>query len=161
MEKTESQDLPTAINNSDFLYKTDVQWRTDIEYIEPNQFEKDMLKDSKTISQLIEEEAKEKLEQEEKILLMTDAEKLEEKKKNLLTIFKVIVANRLNYHPLINLSTLQPYQKETFMGNIKCLIEDYNNGFEEDISIEFNRICNDKLFKCGDDVSTYPVYYNV
>jgi hypothetical protein len=47
------------------------------------------------------------------------------------------------------------------MGNIKCLIEDYNNGFEEDINSEFNRICNEKLFKCGDDVSSYSIYNNV
>jgi hypothetical protein len=37
----------------------------------------------------------------------------------------------------------------------------YDNDLICDISNEFNRICNDKLFGCNTDVSTYPVYRNV
>ena len=159
METINETDIPKAIQNSDCLYKKDVEWVKDIEYKEPNDYEKDMLKNTSNAEQLLEQERLEAIEQEEKILLMTEEEKAEEKKKNLMTIFKVVVANRLGHHPLVNISNLQPSQKETFLGNIKCLIEDYNNGFETDITDEFNRICNEKLFQCGADVSCYPVYH--
>jgi hypothetical protein len=158
MEIINETDIPKVIQNSDVLYKSDVEWVKDIPYQEPNDYEKDMLKDSSTVERLLEGERLEAIEKEEKILLMTEEEKNEEKKKNLLTIFKVVVANRLGHHPLVNISNLQPSQKEAFMGNIKCLIEDYNNGFECDITCEFNRICNEKLFQCGSDISCYPVY---
>jgi hypothetical protein len=158
METINETDIPKVMQNSDVLYKSDVKWVSDIPYQEPNDFEKDMIKDTSTVEKLLEQEKLEVIEKEKKILLMTEEEKNEEKKKNLLTIFKVVSANRLGYHPLVNISNLQPSQKETFIGNIKCLCEDYNNGFESDITDEFNRICNEKLFHCGSDVSCYSVY---
>lgn len=158
METINENDIPKVIQNSDCLYKKDVEWVKDIPYQEPNDFEKDMLKDTSTAEKLIEQERLEAIEREEKILLMTEEEKNEEKKKNILTMFKVIVANRLGHHPLVNLSNLQPSQKEAFLGNIKCLVEDWNNGFETDITGEFNKICCEKLFQSGSDVSVYPVY---
>lgn len=154
----EISEIPKVIQNSDYLYKKDVEWVKDIPYQEPNDYEKDMLNNTSTAEKLIEQERLEAIEQEKKKLLMTEEEKNEEKKKNLLIIFKVVAANRLNLHPLVNVSNLQPSQKESFLGNIKSLIEDYNNGYEVDITNEFNRICNDKLFQCGTDVSGYPVY---
>jgi hypothetical protein len=41
---------------------------------------------------------------------------------------------------------------------MESLGEDYNNGMYKEIINEFNRVCNEKLFQCGADVSTYPVY---
>jgi hypothetical protein len=158
METINETDIPKVIQNSDVLYKRDVEWVKDIPYQEPNDYEKDMLKDTSTAEKLIEQEKLEAIEQEEKILLMTEEEKNEEKKKNILTMFKVIVANRLGHHPLVNISNLQQSQKDAFIGNIKCLVEDWNNGFEVDITDEFNKICNEKLFQSGADVSCYPVY---
>jgi hypothetical protein len=149
----DTQDIPKVIQNSDYLYKSDIKWRTDIEYIEPNQFEKDMLKDTKTPSELLKEEA-----EEEKIVLKTPEEKEKEKIKNLITIFKVITSNRMGLHPLHNLSYLQPSELERYKNNMNSLAEDFNNGMGEEITNEFNRICNDKLFSCGADVSVYPVY---
>jgi hypothetical protein len=155
---TINEEEPKVIQNSDYLYKSDVEWVKDIPYQEPNDFEKDMLKDTSTTEKLLEQERLEVIEKEKKKLLMTEEEKNEEKKKYLLTIFKVVVSNRLGYHPLVNISNLQPSQKEAFLENLKSLCEDYNNGFESDITNEFNRICNEKLFQCGADVSGYPVY---
>lgn len=147
-----SEIMSNVIQNSDCLYKTNVEWVKDISYQEPNDFEKKMLEDSKTAEQLLKEE------QEEVIVLKTEEEKKKEKIKNLILMFKVITCNRMNLHPLYNLSTLQPSQVERFKNNMESLAEDYNNGMEKEITDEFNKICNDKLFSCGADVSTYPVY---
>jgi hypothetical protein len=148
MELIGETELPKVIQNSDYLYKSNVEWFKDIEYCEPNEFEKNMLKNTKTPQELLEEEAK------EVIVLQTE----EEKKKNILTIIKVVCANRLGFSPLVNVSTLQPKQIESFKGMMECLISDYNCGLGDDVTKEFNNICNEKLFHCGADVSSYPVY---
>jgi hypothetical protein len=147
-------DIPKVIQNSDYLYKSDIKWNSDIEYIEPNQFEKDMLKGTKTAKELIEEE----YEELNKIKILTDEEKLIQKKKNYLTMFQIIALNRLNLNILLDVSKLQKEQKESFKLHVNNLIEDYHNGFEEDIEKQFNKICNEKLFNCGNDVSNYPIY---
>ena len=148
----ETSEIPKVIQNSDFLYKTDVEWVKDIPYQEPNDFEKKMLEDTKTAEQLLKEE------QEEVIVLKTVEEQNKEKVKNLILMFKVITCDRMNLHPLYNLSTLQPSQAERFKNNMESLAEDFNNGMGKEITDEFNRICNEKLFQCGADVSCYPVY---
>jgi hypothetical protein len=143
--------IPKVIQNSDYLYKSDIKWRDDIEYMEPNEFEKNMLKDTKTPKELIESEAV-----EEPIVLTQ-----EEKIKNVILMFQVIALNRMNLHPLHNVSTMNPSQKNELLGHMNCLKMDYDNDLIVDISNEFNRICNDKLFSSNTDVSTYPVYRNV
>jgi len=147
----ESVNEPVVIQNSDFMYKTENNWVNDTTVREKTEFEINMLKDTKTPEELLEEERKEV---EVKYIEEDNKEKL----KSLLTIFKVITANRLGYHPLINLSTLQPEQAVRFKNNIESLVEDYNNGMEKEITEEFNRICNEKLFHVGADVSSYAVY---
>ena len=144
-------DIPKIIQNSDVIYKSDVVWANDTSVKEKTEYEKQMLKHTKTPEELLEEERKE-------VEVKYVEEDNKEKLKSLLTIFKVITANRLGYHPLINLSTLQPDQAVRFKNNIESLVEDFNNGMEKEITEEFNRICNEKLFHAGADVSTYPVY---
>jgi len=141
-----------VVQNSDYLYKSDVKWVSDIPYQEPNDFEKDMLKNTKTAEELLKDE------QEEIIVPKTKEEEDKELTKNLILMFKVITCDRMNLHPLYNLSTLQPSQAERFRNNMESLGEDYNNGMYKEIINEFNRVCNEKLFQCGADVSTYPVY---
>jgi hypothetical protein len=145
------EELPNVIQNSDYLYKSDIKWNNDIEYIEPNEYEKDMLKNTKSPKELIEEE------------LDDDALHLsqEEKIKNLILMFQVIALNRMNIHPLFNVSNLQLYQKKELLGHMKSLKADYDNDLFVDITNEFNKICNDKLFGNNTDVSSYPVYNRV
>ena len=144
--------MPKVIQNSDTLYKKDVEWIKDIPYQEPNDFEKKMLEDSKTTEQLLKEE------QEEVIVLKSEEELKQEKYKNLILMIKIISTDRMGLHPLHNLSTLQPSQVEKFKKFMESLVKDYNNGMEKEITDEFNRICCEKLFYCGSDVSQYPVY---
>jgi hypothetical protein len=145
------EEIPKVIQNSDYLYKSDVEWCKDIEYIEPNEFEKDMLKDTKTPKELIESETV-----EEPVVLTQ-----EEKIKNVILMFQVIALDRMNLHPLYNVSLLSQSQKKELFGHMDSLKMDYDNDLIVDISNEFNRICNDKLFSSNTDVSTYPVYRNV
>jgi hypothetical protein len=111
-----------------------------------------MLKDSKTSEELL------NMESEETIVLKTEEEQKQERIKNLILMFKVITADRMGLHPLYNLSKLQPSQAEKFKNSMQSLSEDFNNGMGNEITDEFNRICCEKLFHCGADVSTYPVY---
>ena len=143
MYKVVTGEKSKVIQNSDFLYKSDVQWVKDITYQEPNDFEKEMLKDTKTAEELL------KMESEETLSLKTIEEQNKEKVKNLILMFKVITADRLGYHPLYNLSTLQPLQAEKFKNSMESLAEDFNNGMNKEIVDEFNRICCDKIFHPG------------
>ena len=145
------EEIPKVIQNSDYLYKSNVEWCKDIEYIEPNEYEKDMLKNTKSAKELIEEEL------DEDALILTQEEKI----KNVILMFQVIALNRMNLHPLYNVSTLNSSQKTELFGHMDSLKMDYDNDLITDISNEFNKICNDKLFSNNTDVSTYPVYRKV
>lgn len=147
----ESINEPQVVQNCDTLYKSDIVWNNDTTVNEKTEYEKNMLKDTKTPEELLDEERKE-------VCIKQIDNDQKEKLKSLLIMFKVITAHRLGYHPLINLSTLQPLQAERFKNNMESLGEDYNNGMIKEITDEFNRICNEKLFQCGADVSCYPVY---
>jgi hypothetical protein len=149
METIDEQ--PKVIQNSDFLYKTDVKWHFDGTYIEPTQYEKDMLKNTKNPKELIEEESKEEIKELSE----------EEKKKNIITMIKVVSLNKMNFFPLYNASNLQPHHKETLKTQMEILLQLWNDGYSNDIINEFNQICNEKLFANSLDVSTYPVYNNV
>jgi hypothetical protein len=151
METIEDTEEPKVVQNSDYLYKSDVKWRDDIEYIEPSDFEKDLLKDTMTPAQLLEEEVKEEVKQ------LTD----EEIKKNIIMMIKVIGLDRMGLFPLMNPSYLQPSRKKELIGHMQSLVNEYNCGNQLDIANEFNRICNNKLLSNSCDVSTYPVYKNV
>ena len=152
MYKVITGERSKVIQNSDVLYKTNVEWVKDIPYKEPNDFEKEMLKDSKTAEELL------KMESEETIVLKSEEEQKQERIKNLILMFKIITADRMSLHPLHNLSTLQPSQAERFKNSMNSLLEDFNNGMSNEITDEFNRICCEKLFQPGVDVSGYPVY---
>ena len=147
----ESVNEAVVIQNSDFMYKSDVKWRDDIEPSEITEYEINMLKNSKKIEDILKEE-------QEELSVKHVKDENKEKVKNLLTMFKVITSNRMGFHPLFNLSTLQPYEAKKFRAHMESLVEDFNNGFEKDIVSEFNDICNSKLFNNGGDVSTFPVY---
>ena len=144
--------VPKVVQNSDFLYKSDIKWEQHIEYIEPNQYEIDMLKDTKKPSELLKEEETEVVKEK------TEEEIKEQKTKDLLLIFKVVSLNRMGKHPIMNTSTLQPMELQEFLKNMNLLIEDYHKGLEVEITTEFNKVCNDKLFSNNNDVSTYPIY---
>jgi len=150
----EPEELPKVIQNSDVLFKSDIKWANNIEYVEPNAFEIEMLHGTKKPKELLEEEEKEK----EIVVEKTEEEIKKQKTKDLLLIFKVVSLDRLGRNPLTNTSTLQPQQLKEFLSMMNSLIEDYNKGLEIAITAEFNKICTEKLFTNNTDVSVYPVY---
>jgi hypothetical protein len=141
-----------VVQNSDVLYKSDIQWANDIDYVKPNAFEIEMLHGTKKPKELLEEE------KDEVIVLKTEEEIKKQKTKDLLLIFKVVSLNRLGRHPILNTSTLQPHELKEFLKMMNLLVDEYNNGLEIEITTEFNKICIEKLFINNTDVSTFPVY---
>jgi len=144
--------IPKVIQNSDVLYKSSIQWANNTDYVEPNHYEIAMLAGTKKPKELLEEEAS------EEIVLKSEEEIKKQKTKDLLLIFKVVSLNRLGHHPIQNTSMLQPLQLKQFLDMMNTLIEDYNQGLEVEITSEFNKICNEKLFHNDADISKYPVY---
>lgn len=141
-----------VIQNSDYLYKKSIDWVNNIEYVEPNQYEIEMLHGTKKPKELIEDEGV------EEIVLKSEEEIKKQKTKDLLLIFKVVSLNRLGYYPIMNTSELQSPELKSFLDVMNSLIDDYHNGLEVPITDEFNKICANKIFKNGQDVSIYPVY---
>lgn len=146
-------EVPKVIHNSDVLYKSNIEWSNNIEYVEPNAYEIEMLHGTKKPHELLEEENK------EEIVLKSEEEIKKQRTKDLLLIFKVVSLNRLGYHPIQNTSTFQPMQIKAFLEMMNSIIEnEFNQGKEVEITAEFNKICNEKLFANNCDVSQYPVY---
>jgi len=146
------ESVPKVVQNSDFLYKSDIKWANNIEYIEPNSNEIEMLHGTKKPLELLEEE-----ENKEEIK-KTEEEIKQQRTKDLLLIFKVVSLNRLGHHPIQNTSDFQPSKLKEFLTMMNSLIDDFNKGLEIDITDEFNKICTEKLFKNNSDISSYPVY---
>jgi hypothetical protein len=143
--------VPNVIQNSDFLYKSDIKWEQNIEYIEPNMKEIEMLKGTKKPEDMIKEESL------EIVVEKTEEEIKKQKTKDLLLIFKVVSLDRMGKGPIQNTSHLSNMETQDFLKRMNLLIEDYNNGKEEEITNEFNKICLEKIFNTL-DVSNYPVY---
>jgi hypothetical protein len=154
MEHIEESNENKVLQNSDILFKSETKWRDDITPTEITEYEINMLKHTKNINDILEEERKES----EKVSLKTVDEQTKDKIKHILTMIKVIACNRLGYNPLYNVSLLQPYDAKKLKKLMEELVNDINNGKEKELSEEFNDICNLKLFNCGSDVSLFPVY---
>ena len=140
------------VQNSDVLYKSDIQWIQNIEYVEPNSYEIKQLHGTKSSKELIEDESK------EEIVLKTEEEIKKQKTKDLLLIFKVVSLNRLGHYPIMNTSYLKPMEQKDFLSMMNTLVEEYYKGLEITITEEFNKICLEKLFDNNTDVSKYPIY---
>ena len=145
--------IPKVIKNSDFLFKSDIKWEGNVEYVEPNQYEIEMLAGTKNPVELLKEES-----EVEEIVLKSEEEIKKQKTKDLLLIFKVVALNRMGNHPIHNTSHFTPLKIQEFLKIMNSLIEDYNNDLEVAITDEFNKICNEKLFNNSTDVSQYPIY---
>jgi hypothetical protein len=149
----EPETIPKVVQNSDVLYKSNIQWANNIEYIEPNDYEIAMLNGTKKPHELLEEE------KEEVIVIKSEEEIKKQRTKDLLLIFKVVSLNRLGHHPILNTSLLQPIQLKEFLDMMNSIItNEFDQGLETQIRDEFNKICNEKLFCSKADVSQYPIY---
>jgi hypothetical protein len=68
---------------------------------------------------------------------------------------KVIVLDGMDKHPLTNPKYFNKKDKENLLKKIREL---FDTKTLEEITTEFNDICNEKLFGNGIDYSNFPVY---
>jgi len=133
--------------SQDSLYKSENTWIKDIPKQEISDYEKEMLKGTKSALELLEEEK-------------TEEEIKRDKMKETITMLKVISLNRMNLNPLYNTTQLSPEKRKEFLNIMNSLVNDYNEGKKEDIQTEFNTVCIEKLFTNNIDYSQFPVYKN-
>ena len=129
---------------------TECNWIKNVPYTPINEYEKEMLKTSKTAEQLLEEEAKEKT-------MEQNTEELQQIKKNYINKIKIIALSNLALYPLSNPSTFPTLLKNKVINEMKNLIEYYNVD-EELLTNDFNNVCLEKIFTQDIDYSTFPVY---
>ena len=130
-----------VIQNSDSLFKQPNEWREDIPYEEPNDYEKNLIKDTLTTSALLE---KEKV--EEQIII--------DKKRELITKVKVIALSKMNCYPLCNPSFFSKADKEILKGHMQNILDLP----QDDMTKLFNEVCIDKIFTEKSDYSQFPMY---
>lgn len=81
-------------------------------------------------------------------------EELNQMKEKIMKV-KVIILDKMGKHPLEN----PTYFKHSVKSKLIKEIEEYlESKTDEEITQEFNDICNEKLFDGECDVSNYPVY---
>ena len=139
---------PQVIFNDSSMYAADIKWRDDIEPQPINDYEKDMLKNTKDADQLLKEES------EERPPELTDDQKLKQKSRDYITRVKVLALDSIGKHPLANTYYFSRKEKQTLISTM----EDIMKKSEDDIIYSFNTLCNDKLFTSNSDYSTFPVY---
>ena len=150
-----SIELSNVVQNSDVLNRNAFPMVESVEYVEPNEYEKNMLKDTLTPEQLLQREEELKNNPKE----LTDEQKEKNRKRDYITKVKVVANNMLGKHPTANPSFYNKKDKAKMIEYMEYIIGNYS---DEDLNKEFNEVCNDKLFVDGFDYSCLPVYdYNI
>ena len=150
-----SIELSNVVQNSDVLNRNAFPMVESVEYVEPNEYEKNMIKDTLTPEQLLQREEELKNKPKE----LTDEQKEYIRKRDYITKVKVIANNMLDKPPTANPSFYSKKDKAKMIEYMQYIIGNYN---DDDLNKEFNEVCNDKLFVDGFDYSCLPVYnYNI
>lgn len=140
---------PTIVFNDSSRYATKTAWSDEVVEPKPlNDYEKDMLKNTKSPEQLLKEE------QEEKPSELSEEEQLKQKRRDYITKIKVIGLNMMDKHPLMNPSYFSHRDKQRLINHMENLMKED----DDVIDILFNQVCIEKLFYNNADYSTYPVY---
>ena len=144
MEETQTTE-PQVIQNSDYLAKSNIEWVKDIEYSEPNQYEKDMLKGTLTPEQLLEHEMTEEKQQQIKI-------------NDLKVKIKIIALNIMGESPIQNTSLFSNFKKKTLLDTMNSVYENVYLVDEQKLTNMFNEVCQSKVFGENCDYTSFPVY---
>ena len=138
-----------VIQNSDILYKQNVQWVPAKEPQEINEFEKKLLSLSKNVSELLDEETnttiKELSEEEVEII----------KRRDYIAKVKVISLDIMDKYPLDNPSSFTQREKKKLMDIMENTIKTLS---DEEITKQFNEVCIEKIFTEKADYSNFPTY---
>jgi hypothetical protein len=138
---TESQ----VVQNSDTLSKSDIKWIDNIEYKEPNQFEKDMLKGTFTPDQLLENEM---TEEKQQLIKINDIK----------VKIKVVALNIMGESPIQNTSLFSSLKKKTLLDTMNSVYETVYLVDENKLTEMFNEVCATKVFGENFDYTSYPIY---
>ena len=138
LNEFEGNDI-NVIQNSDVLFKNEVEWTKDIEYREPNEYEKEMTKDTMTPEQLLQQEQEEKENYKEP----TEEEKEQQRRHDYITKVKVIAMDKMGKSIISNPSYWRHEQKNTLKNIMQNIIDTYT---EEELQKQFNEVVNEKLF---------------
>ena len=150
-----SIELSNVVQNSDVLARNPFPMVESVPYTEPNEYEKNMIKDTLTPEQLLQREEELKNNPKE----LTDEEKNHIKTRDYITKVKVIANNMLGKPPTSNPSFYNKKDKAKMIEYMQYVIGNYS---DDDLTREFNEICNEKLFVDGFDYSCLPIYnYNI
>jgi hypothetical protein len=144
----EKEDIPKVIQNSDYLFAKPFEMIDNVELKPINEYERDMLTNTKTPEQLLEEE------RNEKPIELTDEEKEKVKRKTFITRVKVISLSRMGKHPLANGSFLSKQDKKKLIETMEKVMLLTDGQIER----EFNDVCIEKIFDPKCDYTTYPIY---
>lgn len=115
-----------------------------------NEFEKEMLKGTKNVEELLQEEKQEIEHRHE--LTQEDIDR--RVRKDYITKVKVVALDGLGYHPIANPSLMTKEDKK----KIILMMQDVMTRPEDEINQLFNHIVNTKLLAPKNDYSNYPVY---
>jgi len=137
-----------VIQNSDELYKQEVEWAVFEGPKEINDFEKEMLKDSKNPAQLLEEESN-YIEPE-----LSEEQKEKNKREEYIQRVKVIALHMAQKPILSNPSLMKLKDKEQIIKNMQAVID---NMTEEDIFTRFNEIVREELFDTNFNYEKMPL----
>jgi hypothetical protein len=152
LKKIEVEDVEgheiKVIKDSDILYKKEVEWIQDIEYEEPSDYEKELIKESIKAEELIE------LEKNEIIPEKTPEELEKEKKENYILKVKVIAMDLLGQSIISNPSYWRHEKKQQLISEMQYIIDNYT---EEKIQETFNKVVNEKLFDKNLNYDSFPL----
>ena len=134
-------------------YLGDKPWIEDDKFVplEITEYEKQLLKGTKNVNELLEEEKKEKEKQEREL---TEQEKEYNIKREIITKVKVIALDKMDKHPLQNPSFFSRRDKSKLIE----IMEEVLKLPHEELNKKFNKICNEVLFSQEADISKFPVY---
>jgi len=136
---------PQVIQNSDTLYKSDIKWIDTIEYQEPNQFEKDMLKGTLSPEELL---ANEMTDEKQELIKINDIK----------VKIKVVALNIMGESPIQNTSLFSALKKKTLLDTMNSVYETVYLVDEDKLTEMFNDVCATKVFGENCDYTSYPVY---
>lgn len=133
-------EIKEIVNNNIIIENKGV----DVEYIEPTNYEKELLKGTLTPEELIEKEKEE--------LIKKDEINQEDTRRDFITKVKAIALSRCGFHPLSNPSTFDYKSKNEVIKMMEIVLKNT----EDEITEEFNNVCIEKIFSKND----YTKYYN-
>jgi tellurite resistance protein len=155
MIEIENNENGKVIQNSDYLYKTDVEWIQEVPYTPITEFEIKMLEGTLNPEQLINEEQKEEQEILDKPIFLTDEEIEERERRDYITRVKVIALRACQRPILTNPSFLKQVEKNKIIKAMQYIIDTFT---KEEIIEKFNEICGEEIFTGeGDDYQKYPI----